>query len=118
MTRFAADLKAFAEKARRRSRELATNVTDHVETSIKVGSPVTGAPGQPVESGALLNSWHRQAEGPFRAAIVSESPYADSIETNERGAALRSSVGGFHSVALTRAGFENVVEHELGKLAK
>lgn len=113
---FAADLARFNARLHARERALFTNVVSAVEDSIKRGSPVTGAPGQPVDTGNLLGSWTTQFEGPRRALISTNTSYAPSIEDNERGATLRSEVGGFHSVALTRAGFEALVEAEAQKL--
>lgn len=113
---FGAELRAAVEKAQRRERALFTNVVSAVETSIKAGSPVTGAPGQPVDTGNLIGSWTTQFEGPRQALVSTNVDYAPSIEDNERGATLRSEVGGFHSVRLTRAGFEKLVHDELGRL--
>jgi hypothetical protein len=108
---FSADMGRFIEKVRQRGNALYLNCVSHVETSIKAGSPVTGAPGQPVQTGALLNSWQTTFNGPV-AEVSTNLEYAEPIEINERGATLRSEVGGFHSVALTRAGWPSIVEAE------
>jgi hypothetical protein len=96
---------------------LIQRVNDHVGESIRVGSPVTGAPGQPVKTGALLASWVRVQSGPHAVQFYSGLPYASVIEHNLRGAQLRSAVGGFHSVKLTKNGFLNIVNHELSLMA-
>lgn len=88
-------------------------VDAHVGRSIMFGSPVTAAPGQPVKSGALLMSWKRNNAGRYQVSWSSDSKYAHIIEDNRRGATLRSKVGGFHSVKLTRVGFQRIVEYEL-----
>ena len=46
------------------------------------------------------------------ATISTNVEYAPAIEENTRGATLRSQVGGWHSVALTRAGFQRLVDVE------
>jgi hypothetical protein len=113
---FRADMSRFTDKARGRERALFTNVVSATEDSIKRGSAVTGAPGQPVDTGNLLGSWTTQFEGRRVALVSTNVSYAPEIEDNERGAQLRSEVGGFHSTKLTRAGFERIVEDELRKL--
>jgi hypothetical protein len=80
--------------------------------SVTIGSAITGAPGQPVQSGALLNSWVIEWRGPWYAEITSDLPYAHIIEGGI-GAygplTLRSNVGGFHSLALTSASWPRIV---------
>ena len=93
---------------------LIDRVGNHCYRSITVGSPLTGAPGQPVKSSALLKSWRRLSqEDRRRVLIVSNLIYAPIIEDNWRGARLRSSVGGFHSVKMTKAAFPLIVAYEL-----
>ena len=81
--------------------------------SITVGSAITGAPGQPVDEGTLRASWHEDFESQTRASITTPlgDTYAIPIEEGE-GAygplTLRSEVGGFHSVAMTKAGFKDI----------
>lgn len=113
---FAKDLAAFTDRLRARETVLFGNVVQHVEESIKVGSPVTGAPGQPVDTGALLNSWETEHVAPRIAEVTTSIAHAVPIENNERGAQLRSSVGGFGSVKLTRMGFPAIVDHETDAL--
>jgi hypothetical protein len=48
--------------------------------------------------------------------IHSTAEYAPIIEDNRRGAVLRSRVGGFHSVKLTRNGWRRIVAYELAKV--
>lgn len=112
---FSADVGRFIEKVRKRGDALYVNCVSAVGTSIRMGSPITGAPGQPVQTGALLNSWHTTFRGPV-AEISTNLEYAEPIETNERGMTIRSAVGGNHSVALTRAGWPSIVEDEARKL--
>lgn len=114
------DLEAFLAKLERRKTALFVNTTSHVEMSIKSGSEVTGAPGQPVASGNLLNSWHTEIVSPTLAETTTACPYAPSVENAERedGTPIqfRSEVGGAHSVKLTRAGWPRIVDHEAEKL--
>lgn len=108
---FSADMARFIEKVRRRGDTLFVNTASHVHASITAGSPVTGAPGQPVDTGNLLTSWHLTFDG-RTADVTTNVEYAEDIETNRRGVTLRSSVGGHYSVAQTRAAWPHVVEHE------
>jgi hypothetical protein len=93
--------------------------------SIKLGSPITGSPGQPVGQygpgyhpgtvgGTLRNSWQMELEAPGRALISSNLIYAAPIEygIGKFGALrLRSTVGGFHSRAITIAGMQRIVDY-------
>jgi|SRR5690606_16397871 len=113
--RFQRDINRFIEKTYARLETLTENVHQHVGRSIRFGSSVTGAPGQPVRSGQLLASWREYRSGSSRG-WRSSLRYARYIEDNLRGMTLRSKVGGFHSVKLTRAGYKSIVRHELNNL--
>jgi hypothetical protein len=89
-------------------------VLKHVRKSILDGSPITGAPGQPQQSGDLYRSWMDEGSEEARyVKFISRLFYAKIIEDNFRGAQLRSKVGGFHSVKLTRNAFLAIVRYEL-----
>lgn len=116
---FSEQLDRWVVKVMNREEELFRRVVAHVGRSIMYGSNVTGAPGQPVDTGALLASWRKG--GDEEAQIVrwfTELYYAPIIEDNWRGATLRSSVGGFHSVKLTRIAFYRIVHYELRQMNK
>jgi hypothetical protein len=110
---FERDLARFVKKVYDRHETLHNRVVDHVGRSIRFGSATTGAPGQPVKSGKLLASWYARHNGRWMVHWVSNIRHARAIEHNLRGAQLRSKVGGFHSVKLTRAGFTRIVQTEL-----
>jgi hypothetical protein len=112
---FSAEMDAFIAKVRARGDGLFINTASHVHTSVVSGSPVTGAPGQPVDTGNLRTSWQLVFNG-TSAEVSTNVEYAQIIEDNERGAQLRSAVGGFHSVKMTRAGWDAIVIHEAKKL--
>lgn len=113
---FASEVAAFAAKAKAREQALFVNVASAVKGSIVDGSAVTGAPGQPVDTGNLKDSWQLTFDDPNTAVISTGVVYAPVIEDNLRGATLRSRVGGFHSVRLTVGGFERLVADELTKV--
>ena len=113
---FADDLKRFAVKTQGKSNALFTNVASGVKESIVNGSAVTGAPGQPVDTGALKASWQLTFESKQSALVSTNIAYAPVIEDNLRGAKLRSQVGGFHSVKLTVGAFDRLVESKLTEL--
>lgn len=127
---FAAQLLAFAVKQERLTRSLFFNVASAVKSSIVEGSSLTGAPGQPVGQygpgyhpgkigGTLKASWQLVFVTPTQAIVGTNLVYAKPIEegTNRgRKLTLRSTVGGFHSVAKTITGYERLVAAEAAKL--
>lgn len=126
---FTDDVELFVEKLQTRERDVLVNVTTAVRDSITEGSPVTGSPGQPVDLGALKASWQTIIEEEWIHAVITNLEYAPAIEngqqepyTTKKGTpvtpgpmTLRSAVGGFHSVKLTRAGFQKLVDNELAR---
>lgn len=109
---FGLDVKRWSEKAANRARAIADQATVLAHQSIVEGSPLTGAPGQPVDTGALRASWVIEF-GPLRNTVTSPLIYAPMIEDGlreGRALMLRSKVGGFHSLALTRIAWGRLVE--------
>lgn len=110
----------FADRMRRRAEEIEaraelvlTTAVELAKQSIQFGSPLTGAPGQPVGiTGNLRNSWYVTKISPSQYEISSNVIYARPIE-NGIGPygplTLRSAVGGFHSVKLTVTSFDRIV---------
>ena len=92
---------------------LLPTVVDLAAKSIVSGSQITGAPGQPEGEGDLKRSWRVESLGPARAAIVPSSPYArpneDGVRKFGKPYVQHSSVGGRHSVKLTRRNFQRLV---------
>lgn len=121
MGRFADGLKAFQVKAERVTSEVFVNSVSSAKDSITDGSTLTGAPGQPVDTGTLKASWQMVMESPTSAIIGTNLVYAPSIEDGVSYAhggkplVKRSEVGGWHSVALTIAGFQRLVAEEVRK---
>lgn len=126
-------IRAFEVKVKTKHQAVFAGVVAETANSIKFGSELTGAPGQPVDTGALQGSWQTDFESPESAVIGTNLEYAPYIEDgvvpvgSHRGnvtgdtkqrLTLRSAVGGFHSVALTVAGFDKIVEAEAAKVAE
>jgi hypothetical protein len=115
MSSFADDLNAFTVKLEAQHAAIFSQVVDAVHDSIVNGSPVTAAPGQPVDTGDLKSSWIKSFDSPTSAEITTNVVYAPSIEDGvsyahgEKPLTQHSPVGGFHSVALTVAGFDLLV---------
>ena len=110
---FANDLARFAAEVDRRARDVHNGVADGAYESIVNGSPLTGAPGQPVDTGNLRARWQNIVAGPLTREIVTNTVYAPTIEDGARvgrALTLRSQVGGFHSVKLTIAAWRRLVE--------
>jgi len=111
---FESDIDAFRQKLEQRRRDLFVGVAVETLRSIQLGSEITGAPGQPVDTGVLRASWGILFEEPTVALISTNVVYAPLIEEGigpHGPLQLRSQVGGFHSVLLTQAGFPRIVEH-------
>lgn len=113
---FAVDMARVDRNVRSKVYDLIDAVAAHAEVSIKYGSPVTGSPGQPVEFENLRKSYNAVRLGRASVNIISDLPYAEIIENNRRGAQLRSSVGGFHSIKITRIGWGRLVAYEARKI--
>lgn len=113
---FQAELRAAVANVHAREQRLQELVAQDVFNSVRDGSTITGAPGQPVDTGELYKSWKKRKVGRREWLIESDSPYAGVIEENRRGAKLRSSVGGFHSVKLTRLGYSRLVAYRAARL--
>jgi len=119
------EFKTFGPKALGRVRDVFIICQEEVERSIREGSSLTGAPGQPDDTGALRKSWNGYDLAGDVWEFSTSSNYALYIEEggNSRGpfiappggkrvrrGILRSrQVGGFHSVKLTRAAWQQIV---------
>jgi hypothetical protein len=120
---FADQVRSFSVKVEGVARDVFVNTVTATAESITDGSALTGAPGQPVDTGALKASWQTVFESPTSAVIGTNLVYAPLIEDGISGRTgqpltLRSAVGGFHSVALTVLNFDRIVENEAAKAAK
>ena len=132
---FSDDLRRFAAKVEARQKDIFVGCVNGVRTSITEGSAVTTAPGQPVDTSALINSWKASFESEWVGLVASYNiGYAEAIEegfvrAHERGPYTRTdgatvrrhgvvghkltfgdNGGGAHSVKLTRAGWQNLVD--------
>lgn len=117
---FASDVRAFTQKVNGRSREVFLGVAMAAHESVVEGSPITGAPGQPVDTGNLKTSWQLAIEGD-QALITTNVVYAPQIEDGTRAGralTLRSPTGGFHSVRLTIAGFQRIVDTVVARVVR
>lgn len=106
---FASDLDRFVVRVKALPPAVLAGVTSRMHQSI-VGTgapdPLTGAPGQPVDTDTLRSSW-LLAVTPSEGRITTNVAYARAIEDGigpHGPLTLRSTVGGFHSVKLTVAG--------------
>jgi hypothetical protein len=115
MTTLSDDMKKFNAEMEHRLTSVFVGVVDSVYESIAVGLPTTNAPGQPVRSGRLLKSWKKQIFTEHEAKVSTKMFYARSIEdgvnmSNGTPINLDSPVGGFHSISLTRLGFQRLLD--------
>lgn len=119
---FRDDIRRFVIKVQARPQAVLVGVATRAHQSIKgTGSPdpITGAPGQPVDTDFLRNSWQLEVR-PGEAEISTNVAYARAIEDGigpYGPLTLRSKVGGFHSVKQTIAGasaIQAAVVKELG----
>jgi hypothetical protein len=129
---FEGDLLKFAATVEGRIKDTVTEAGLEVHRSLVEGSEVTGAPGQPVDIGTLKGSWIAERTSDLEWQDTTNLEYAPAIEagvqqpyTTAKGTAvtpgpmtLRSEVGGFHSVALTRAGWPQIVDASVAKVVQ
>lgn len=126
---FADDMARFTAKVETSSKAVFVNVCAAAKDSITDGSPLTGAPGQPVDTGNLKASWQLEFTSPTSAEITTNVDYAEAVEDGvgphgpraygrERsGAKTGSVVGGSHSVKLTMAGLSRLVDDAVERVA-
>lgn len=126
---FSDDLRRFSAKNPAKLQAVFDGVCEATFGSIVEGSPITGAPGQPVSTGFLKGSWQRMREAPLRERQATNVAYARVIEDNLRSSFdpagvlpvrkpvteggtrfVKSTVGGHHSAKLTVAGFQRIVD--------
>lgn len=121
---FSGDIQAFAVKVEQRAKDTLVEATMIVHESITVGSPITGAPGQPVDTSFLLNSWQTTFPDDVTGRVATNVVYARSIEEGTRVASHgvprppemkstllpgeRSPIGGPHSFKLTVASWDRI----------
>ena len=144
---FAADLSRFQVKLVTRNREVLLGVTDGVHESIVNGSALTGAAGQPVDTGYLKNSWQKEIAADWQSSeIGTPAAYARVIEDGMRSSydsrgttgrfgvlggqvgpalgpgrsrkSVKSTVGGHHSVKTTVANADTIVRDVVAKFGR
>ncbi len=103
---FKEDLRRIARSVREREAQWEEGCAQAAYDSIRDGSPITGAPGQPVDTGELYNSWEMRKDGPHEWTIESKAPHAGFVEENSRGVTFKNH--GPHSVKLTRLGWRRL----------
>lgn len=114
MSDFGEQVRQFGLKVEAATVEHFAAIAAATHDSIVNGSPVTGAPGQPVDTGALRASWTLAFPDPWQAVITTPLVYAPSIEDGVSYAhggkplTLRSQVGGWHSVKQTVLNFDRL----------
>jgi hypothetical protein len=114
------DFARFAVKVKTRTQSTFLGVATKAHQSITVGHPATGAPGQPVDIGNLVNSWTLSFELGRTATISTNVAYAppieDGIAASGKPIQFRSAVGGAHSVKLTVANADALQAEALAEL--
>jgi hypothetical protein len=107
MSSFTDGLDRFAMKLDARNQRVFVGCATEVQRSVVFGSEITGAPGQPVDTGNLRDSWIPEFTSPTTWQTTTKVLYAPIIEHNIRGATFRNH--GPHAVELTRVGFPRIV---------
>lgn len=113
MSAFSDYVRAHGERAGQNLRAIFLITVTEVQRSIQTGSPLTGALGQPVQTGNLRDSYQLVFPLPTLAVIESDLPYALVIESGVGRfgpITIRSSVGGIGSIRATRQNFDRIVE--------
>lgn len=132
MSTFERQLAHFVEMAEGRTRDAFVAATDEVQRSVVDGSDLTGAPGQPVDTGYLKGSWIGDFVSETSWRLTTNVAYAPVIEYGEReafdaegvrrpkelkstrqpgaGKGTLSTVGGRHSVTHTITSWPRILE--------
>lgn len=105
---FAAYLERFGQVLSERNVAVLDEATALAMDSIVDGSPLTGAPGQPVDTAELRDSWTAVPEGPATRLIKSDAIHALAVEYNWGGVSYQNH--GPHSRALTVHGFPRILD--------
>ena len=121
---FGEDLRLFAAKVEGRARDVFIGTVTAVHGSITEGSIVTAAPGQPVDIGNLLASWQQTFPEDWVGEVATNVVYAPFVEDGFGRAGAQAYggerepglPGGSHSVKLTRASWDRIVETEVHKV--
>lgn len=120
---FGTDMRNFVKKTKTQTAAVVRGSVRSVLNSVKYGSPITAAPGQPIGEGDLRESWVSEFTDARIALIYTDSPYAPQ---NEDGIArpgggpytLRSADGGRWSVLKTRKNFQAIIDDIAHKLER
>lgn len=117
---FGEQLQNWQRKVAFRERAVFVGTATEVLRSIQEGSELTGAPGQPVDTGTLKASWQLSFPSENTAQISTNLDYAipneDGVSATGGPYVQKSPTGGRHSVKLTRAGFDKIVASEVAKV--
>ena len=120
MSTWEQQISAWEAKTQKRLVTVHARAAFAVRDSVVFGSSETGAPGQPIDTGNLLGSWQLTHPEPMLARLTTNVSYAPAIEEGVgRGGnmTLRSEVGGFHSVKLTRIHWQKIVDKIVREVA-
>jgi hypothetical protein len=118
---FATEMKSFGAEALAQMFEIIDGSGNECFRSVRDGSELTGSHGQPVKEGGdakLKESWQLETISDAEREVSTDVYYAGEMEDGigpKGQIELHSSVGGFHSVALTTAGFGAIVDSEAGR---
>lgn len=112
---FAQDLIAFSEKCDQRYKDVFLACTVEVQRSVVEGSEITGAPGQPIDTGNLRASFIGEHLPDGAWQLTTNVEYAPFVEENVNDVQFKNH--GAHSIALTRAGYQRIVDLVTGRVA-
>lgn len=106
--RYNGGIKRHADRVQPKYRRVFVAFCNDVGSSIRDGSPVTGAPGQPRRTSNLYLSWIDEFLSRFRWQMSTNVSYAPFVEDNVRNVRFRN--GGAHSVKLTILGANRLMQ--------
>jgi hypothetical protein len=107
MSTFDDQLNRFVLKVETKSRAVFVGVTTEVQRSVVFGSELTSAPGQPVDTGNLRDSWIGEFLDATTWQLTTNVDYAQIVEENVRGVTFKNH--GPRSVLLTVLHFPRIV---------
>lgn len=111
---FSDDIARFIAKTEQKFVAVREGVDTETFRSMRDGSEITGAPGVPISSGKLHDSYTMEKSGD-ETVMGSDSPYAQAVEENWGEVVYHN--GGPHSTELTVLGFPRIVETVVGRVA-
>ena len=114
MTDFDKEITQFIVTVDQNLKDVFAEMVGTTHESIVDGSALTGAPGQPVDTGNLRTSWNAQFVSDTEAVVQTNVEYAPYVEDNVNNVRFKNH--GPHSVKMTIAAFQKIADASAQKV--